>query len=423
MVRCTEVRLFSVFSPGIGVGGGCVTPLLAALLLGCGNDTSLQRAHSRPIVTIVTPADGEVLRQGLGALALTGTVSDAFDAPGDIAVTLTVTDAALLPVEVPVTVAGEGAIAGTVDIDLLALGTVTLTLTATDTDGDIGTDTVDVVLGGPLGAPVVRITTPDEETAYPLGDPVGFRGEATDTSTLADDLAFTWSSSLDGALAGAVSAGGQSALFADLLSAGTHVVTLTATDADGEAGFDTVTVKVEAEEVVAEPGDLVFSELMINPEAVEDEVGEWVELYNTSGSPIDVAGYTFRDDDTDAWVLEGPILVAAADYVVLCANVDPTLNGGIACDGVFFRDSTGNGLALANGPDEVVLTRPDGVDIDFLHYEELWYVPGFATGLDPSWLRSGDNDDVTHWCNAVTLLPGAVEPGTPGSQNDLCGEM
>ena len=51
----------------------------------------------------------------------------------------------------------------------------------------------------------------------------------------------------------------------------------------------------------AKPGDLVFSELMINPEVVDDENGEWVELYNTAGYPIDVAGYSFHDLDYDAY--------------------------------------------------------------------------------------------------------------------------
>jgi hypothetical protein len=77
-------------------------------------------------------------------------------------------------------------------------------------------------------------------------------------------------------------------------------------------------------------------------------------------------------------------------------------------------------MALANGPDEVVLSRPDGEEIDWLHYTSDWYTPGIATQLDPGYLEGGANDDVTHWCAAVTIGSGMTEPGTPGLQNDPC---
>ena len=192
------------------------------------------------------------------------------------------------------------------------------------------------------------------------------------------------------------------------------------TDEDGEVGTDDVSVTVEAEIVVAEPGDVVFSEMMVNPEVVEDEVGEWVELYNTSGSPVDIGGYTFRDDDIDSWTLAGPIIVAAHDYVVLCADTDPAVNGGVPCDGYFLRDWNGGGLALANGEDELVLSRPDGVDIDWLHYDDTWYTIAVGLGLDPSQLDGEVNDDPEWWCDQVTITAPMTEPGTPGGVNDPC---
>jgi hypothetical protein len=253
-----------------------------------------------------------------------------------------------------------------------------------------------------------------------VGDSLAFQGSATDDSTPAASLAFAWSSDLDGPLGGGVSGGGTSALITAGLSIGLHTITLTATDTDGESGSAAVTITVAAEEVVVDPGDVVFSEMMVNPAVVDDEVGEWVELYNTSGGDIDIGGYSFRDDDVDDWVLAGPLVVAAHDFVVLCADMDPAANGGVPCDGYFLRDFRGGGLALANGEDELVLTRPDGLEIDWLHYDDTWYTPAVGLGLDPGQLDGEVNDDPTWWCDQATITPPMVEPGTPGGPNDPC---
>ncbi|MFN7147129.1 MAG: lamin tail domain-containing protein, partial [Myxococcota bacterium] len=383
--------------------------LLPLLLAACGNDNSLKRNNTPPSVAITAPADGEVFRQGAGLLLLTGVVADTYDDPADLTVTLTVgTDA-----PAPVVPDAEGLVSAELSVDALALGPLTLVLAATDSDGDYAEASVIVDVQGPIGAPTVTITAPADGAAYVWGDAVTFRGTATDLTTAAGDLTFAWSSDLDGPLPDAVSGDGASALFTEGLSVGTHVVTLTATDLDGEIGADTVTVVIEEEVVVPEPGDLVFSEMMVNPQIVEDEVGEWVELYNTSGSTLDITGYSFRDDDVDLQILEGPLLVAPHDFVVLCANMDPRQNGGVPCDGHFERISTGGGLALANGPDELVLARPDGVEIDWLHYDDTWYTLGVALGLDPDELDDTVNDDPAYWCDQTTLVAPMVEPGTP----------
>jgi len=105
--------------------------------------------------------------------------------------------------------------------------------------------------------------------------------------------------------------------------------------------------------------------------------------------------------------------------VVLCANIDAAINGGIPCDAGFYRSSLGDGMALANGPDEVVLARPDGIEIDWLHYDDAWITSGVAIGVDYNYQESGANDDLSHWCLQVSLMSNG-EPGTPGDPNDSC---
>ena len=45
----------------------------------------------------------------------------------------------------------------------------------------------------------------------------------------------------------------------------------------------------------AAPGDVVITEIMQNPGAVGDSPGEWFELYNESGAPVDRNGWTIGD--------------------------------------------------------------------------------------------------------------------------------
>ena len=42
-------------------------------------------------------------------------------------------------------------------------------------------------------------------------------------------------------------------------------------------------------------GDLIFSEIMSNPSGSET-TGEWVEVYNTTGSAIDIEGWQLRSN-------------------------------------------------------------------------------------------------------------------------------
>jgi len=134
---------------------------------------------------------------------------------------------------------------------------------------------------------------------------------------------------------------------------------------------------------------------------------------------VDLFGYSIHDEDFDRYVFEVPLLIPGRGYVVLCASVDMTVNGGVPCDGVFRRESSG-ALALGNGTDEVILSRPDGVVIDRIDYSDSWFAMGVALGLDPSFLEMAPNNDPARWCNQVSVVLSSGEPGTPGVENDAC---
>ena len=51
--------------------------------------------------------------------------------------------------------------------------------------------------------------------------------------------------------------------------------------------------------------EIVINEIMQNPAAVGDGSGEWVELYNDGPAPVDINGWTIRDDGADSGVIRG----------------------------------------------------------------------------------------------------------------------
>ena len=110
------------------------------------------------------------------------------------------------------------------------------------------------------------------------------------------------------------------------------------------------------------------------------------------------------------------MIVEPYDYFVLCASMDMTENGGVPCDAWFKRSTQGDGMALANNPDEVVLTRPDGIEIDRLEYAGFWLEQGASIGLDPA-LDDESNDDFVKQCRQVSTDIMSERLGTPGGPN------
>ena len=389
---------------------------------GCASDTKINRLQDPPNAFIDGPVSADVFRLEGPDITFQGRVEDSYDAPADLAAMWVLPSGE----QVEVNTSADGSVTLDLSMDGLDVGLLSFELYVTDTDGMTGRAEGTFEVQGPLGPPTVEITVPGDGSIFPEGTSITFQGQGSDRTTPADELAFAWESDLDGPLAGAISADGSSVVVVPALSLGEHTITLTATDGDLEQGSDTILITIGDDGTGtvdppqdAEPGDVVFSEMMVNPEAVDDEIGEWIELYNTSDFPVDLAGYSFHDDDIDMWIL-GTIIVPANEYVVLCAELDPTRNGGVPCDAWFYRDWEGDGLALANGTDELVLTRADGAEIDWLQYDDYWFTTAVATGVDPDHLEGGANNDGGYWCDQTTITAPMTEPGTPGYENDHC---
>ncbi len=165
---------------------------------------------------------------------------------------------------------------------------------------------------------------------------------------------------------------------------------------------------------VANPGDIVISEILQNPAAVTDADGEWLELFNTTLGDIDINGWIIADNGSDTIIIDngGPLVIEAGAYLVIGANSDTMLNGGVMVD--YAYDS---GFTLANGADEVILIASDSTEIDRVEYDGGPDFPdpeGASMALQAT---NFDNNDGANWCEAVTAY-GDGDLGTPGAPND-----
>jgi Ca2+-binding RTX toxin-like protein len=163
----------------------------------------------------------------------------------------------------------------------------------------------------------------------------------------------------------------------------------------------------------ASGGDIIITEVMYNPD-ISDLNAEWVEVHNTTGSAIDLNGFTFADAATSD-TIDVSVVVPAGGYAVLCRNGNPAANGGVTCD--FDYDDA---LGLNNFAETVTIA--DGVTtLDEVAYDDGGAFPmavGSSINLDPSSFDATANDDGANWCLAITAL--GDDRGTPGAANDAC---
>lgn len=159
-------------------------------------------------------------------------------------------------------------------------------------------------------------------------------------------------------------------------------------------------------------GDVVITEVMSNPAAVEDDVGEWIEVY--VGADIDLNGLAVgkREDFTDATPVAGNdcVPVAAGTRIVLAKSDDSALNGGLPrVDGLF-------DFSLNQTSNQVNLTFGETV-LDIFPYGSG--TEGVSYNLDPDFETVEDNDNLDYTCRAVSPY-GDGDLGTPGDANDEC---
>jgi hypothetical protein len=156
----------------------------------------------------------------------------------------------------------------------------------------------------------------------------------------------------------------------------------------------------------ARPGDVLVTELMTNPDALPDGMGEWIELHNPGDAPLDLGGCVLIDGDQER-ALPAGLLIEAGAYLVLARADAP----GLAPAALV-------AFTLNNGSDRIGV-RCGGVEIDLVAYgSDHPLAAGASLSLSGDALDDVLNDDPTAWC--LGAEPYAGDLGTPGAPNPSC---
>ncbi len=205
------------------------------------------------------------------------------------------------------------------------------------------------------------------------------------------------------------------------------------------------------------PGDIVITEIMIDPNSNNEQDREWFEVYNTTSSPIDMNGWIIGDNsssgrdhlitstDNNGAVL--PVVIPANGYAVFVYNDDS--NVAITLPNTVYVYGAATGMSNSGFPtwnnestysggstndDGIELIAPDGmggtITIDNILYGfgynglNAWPDQGAASSvsyqLNGNTLDSASNDAAANWV-ASTNIFGSFNStdyrGTPGTAN------
>jgi len=167
-----------------------------------------------------------------------------------------------------------------------------------------------------------------------------------------------------------------------------------------------------------QPGDIIITEIMQNPNAVDDTYGEWFEVFNRTAYDIDINQWHIRDLGVDNHQISngGPLIVPAESWLVLARNANASVNGG--AEAAYQYSS----FLLANADDEIVLLLSDGTtEIDRIVYDggPVWPDP---TGASIYYNADGtqENNSGSLWAVSDLPWPGSAgDFGTPGYGNTV----
>jgi hypothetical protein len=156
--------------------------------------------------------------------------------------------------------------------------------------------------------------------------------------------------------------------------------------------------------------DVTITEVMPNPSAVSDTVGEWFEVHFAAGADLNGLQLGRSADpmlDIESTVTATDcITVTANSYVVFARNDDMTVNGGLPADSIDYDFA----LSQTGGTDYTLFVAYGGVLLDLLTYNGSDVTAGVSRQLDPD----GDK-----FCDSTNIY-NDPDTGSPGAANEEC---
>ena len=170
----------------------------------------------------------------------------------------------------------------------------------------------------------------------------------------------------------------------------------------------------------------MVTEIMVNPAAVADNLGEWFELYNGSDRVLHLNGLVIQSGtgENHQLMADDGFPLAPGDVVVMGLNDNTFVNGGVTLDYVYDR------VVLSNEGDELSVwifdETPSGnvaTMLDRVYWSDGDEFPdqaGFSMSLEPLFFDVDDNDDGINWCLSDESWSDGSDAGSPGELNGPC---
>jgi hypothetical protein len=169
--------------------------------------------------------------------------------------------------------------------------------------------------------------------------------------------------------------------------------------------LDEVTAVFEPDEA----GSVVINEINYNSGTLKDP-GDWIELYNDSGNPIDLTQWIFYDEsDSNFYEIPDQTTLESGQYLVICRNLDRFQAEFPEVANVIGDFDFG----LSPDDDQVRLFDQNNTLIDSVYYNSNPPWPVEADGMGPTLELINPNEDnslAENWSASTAF-------GTPGKQN------
>ncbi|WP_432016640.1 lamin tail domain-containing protein [Streptomyces hydrogenans] len=181
-------------------------------------------------------------------------------------------------------------------------------------------------------------------------------------------------------------------------SAGTYAVSLTVTDSGGAAHTTTQNVTVTAGGGGG-PANVIINEVLAN-EPGSSTAGEAIEIVNTGGTAISLAGWTVQDGTAVRHTFAAGTTLQPGKAITVFGAAS-AIPGGI----VAVAASTG-GLNLSNSGDQVILRDSAGATV-----QSMTYTSSQANSDGVSINRSSDGSETGGWVKHNTISSLSSSPG------------
>lgn len=160
------------------------------------------------------------------------------------------------------------------------------------------------------------------------------------------------------------------------------------------------------------PGEVVFSEFMVDPAALGDIRGEWVEVHSLVTKPIELGGCVLLSGSARVEPLPAPLRLAPGGFLALARSELPGFESAVVTPLVLHNAGGTLELRCAEQLIDRVRYGDDGGPASR---------PGESLMVRPEALAQAANDNAEDYCRP-TVAMATGDLATPGAENGGCAE-